>query len=41
MDSPVGELTLIGSAKGLAAVPWENDDLNKRDGRLRKINADG
>jgi methylated-DNA-[protein]-cysteine S-methyltransferase len=26
MKSPVGELTLIASDKGLAAVLWENDD---------------
>lgn len=26
MASPVGELTLIASQKGLAAVLWENDD---------------
>lgn len=25
MDSPVGQLTLIGSDKGLAAILWEND----------------
>jgi methylated-DNA-[protein]-cysteine S-methyltransferase len=26
MTSPLGELTLVGSDKGLAAVLWENDD---------------
>lgn len=26
MSSPVGELTLLASARGLAAVLWENDD---------------
>jgi methylated-DNA-[protein]-cysteine S-methyltransferase len=26
MPSPVGELKLVGSARGLAAVLWENDD---------------
>jgi methylated-DNA-[protein]-cysteine S-methyltransferase len=26
MASPVGELTLIATAKGLAAILWENDD---------------
>ncbi len=26
MKSPVGELTLVGSDNGLAAVLWENDD---------------
>jgi methylated-DNA-[protein]-cysteine S-methyltransferase len=26
MTSPVGELTLLASARGLAAVLWENDD---------------
>lgn len=26
MQSPVGELTLIASEKGLAAILWENDD---------------
>jgi methylated-DNA-[protein]-cysteine S-methyltransferase len=31
MDSPVGQLTLIGSDKGLAAILWENDD----PGRVR------
>lgn len=28
MNSPVGEFTLIGSAKDLAAVLWQIDDLN-------------
>lgn len=27
--SPVGELTLIASDKGLAAILWENDDPNR------------
>lgn len=31
MTSPVGELTLVASAKGLAAILWEND----RPGRVR------
>ena len=26
MDSPVGVLTLVGGADGLAAILWENDD---------------
>jgi hypothetical protein len=26
MDSPVGELKLLASVRGLAAVLWENDD---------------
>jgi methylated-DNA-[protein]-cysteine S-methyltransferase len=26
MKSPVGELTLVGSEKGLAAILWEDDD---------------
>ena len=26
IDSPVGELTLVASAKGLAAILWEGDD---------------
>jgi methylated-DNA-[protein]-cysteine S-methyltransferase len=26
MDSPVGQLTLVASDKGLAAILWENDD---------------
>jgi methylated-DNA-[protein]-cysteine S-methyltransferase len=30
--SPVGELTLVASAKGLAAILWENDD----PGRVRR-----
>lgn len=29
IPSPVGELKLIASAKGLAAVLWENDKLNR------------
>lgn len=29
MQSPVGELTLVGSDRGLAAVLWENDDLGR------------
>ena len=31
MDSPVGRLTLVGSARGLAAILWEND----KPGRVR------
>lgn len=31
IDTPVGELTLVGSDRGLAAVLWEND----RPGRVR------
>jgi methylated-DNA-[protein]-cysteine S-methyltransferase len=31
IDSPVGELKLVASAKGLAAILWENDD----PGRVR------
>ena len=29
ISSPVGELTLVGSDKGLAAVLWENDRPNR------------
>jgi len=29
MKSPVGELTLVGSDQGLAAVLWENDDPSR------------
>ena len=29
MPSPVGQLTLIGSDKGLAAILWENDRPNR------------
>lgn len=29
MPSPVGELTLIASANGLAAILWENDDPDR------------
>lgn len=29
MKSPVGELTLIASKKGLAAILWENDDPSR------------
>ncbi|MHB1205965.1 MAG: methylated-DNA--[protein]-cysteine S-methyltransferase [Rhodospirillaceae bacterium] len=36
MASPVGKLTLVGSARGLAAVLWEND----RPGRV-KLNIAG
>lgn len=38
MNSPVGRLTLIGSAKGLAAVLWEND--NPERVRARSLKAD-
>lgn len=31
MSSPVGELTLVGSERGLAAILWENDE----PGRVR------
>lgn len=29
IESPVGELTLIASANGLAAILWENDDPDR------------
>ena len=29
MPSPVGELTLVASGKGLAAILWENDDPSR------------
>lgn len=29
MDSPVGELKLVASDKGLAAILWENDDPDR------------
>src|SRR5688572_248075 len=29
MPSPVGELTLVASDKGLAAILWENDPPNR------------
>ncbi|RYD21810.1 MAG: methylated-DNA--[protein]-cysteine S-methyltransferase [Verrucomicrobiaceae bacterium] len=29
MASPVGELKLVATAKGLAAILWENDDPNR------------
>ena len=29
MNSPVGQLTLIASEQGLAAILWENDNLNR------------
>jgi len=32
IDSPVGKLTLVASAEGLAAILWENDD----PGRVRR-----
>ena len=29
MQSPVGQLTLVGSDRGLAAVLWEDDDPSR------------
>lgn len=39
MPSPVGELTLIASAEGLAAILWENDDPDRV--RLGPLLEDG
>lgn len=33
MPSPVGELTLVASDKGLSAILWENDD----PGRIKRV----
>jgi len=38
MKSPVGELKLVASAKGLAAILWEND--NPRRVRLAPVSED-
>ena len=38
MESPVGELKLVASDKGLAAILWEND--NPRRVRLAPISED-
>ena len=37
MASPVGELTLVASGQGLAAILWENDDPDRvRLGDMRE-----
>jgi methylated-DNA-[protein]-cysteine S-methyltransferase len=38
MRSPVGELTLVASGKGLTAILWENDEPNRV--RLGPLQAD-
>jgi len=38
MKSPVGELTLVASGKGLTAILWENDEPNRV--RLGPLQAD-
>lgn len=40
IHSPVGELTLVANAQGLAAILWENDDPNRvRFERLEQNDA--